>query len=140
MNFELCSTYPQKLIFPKNIKRNALFDSAKFRSYSRLPTVCWIHPQNKATLSRSSQPLTGIIGSISLADQLLVASLNAHKAEESNGSEVSHSCYIQNDPQSTINKSGAMSYISFMGEKNKSINHSSSKFYILDCRSKWQQI
>eukprot|EP01124_Arcella_intermedia_P011204 TRINITY_DN17638_c0_g1_i2.p1 TRINITY_DN17638_c0_g1~~TRINITY_DN17638_c0_g1_i2.p1 ORF type:complete len:738 (-),score=162.99 TRINITY_DN17638_c0_g1_i2:120-2333(-) len=74
-NYSLCTSYPKLLVFPKEVTEEMIKESAKFRSGGRLPTICWVHPKNKATLSRCSQPMTGLSGYASQSDQQLVQCL-----------------------------------------------------------------
>jgi len=61
-SYELCASYPKDLIFPASLEQSAIKESASFRSFNRVPTISWVHPKHKATISRCSQPLTGLSG------------------------------------------------------------------------------
>jgi myotubularin-related protein 1/2 len=74
-NYELCPSYPRELLFPTCLDPPVIKESALFRSFNRLPTVCWVHPINKATVSRCSQPLTGLSGHGCKGDEAVVISL-----------------------------------------------------------------
>ncbi len=60
--YELCDTYPQALCFPESLSDEDVRLAALQRSKARLPVLVWIHPVNKAALTRSSQPMTGVSG------------------------------------------------------------------------------
>ncbi|RYE83115.1 MAG: hypothetical protein EOO65_04455 [Methanosarcinales archaeon] len=73
--FGLCDTYPATLAFPDSVTDDTLAAAAAFRARARLPTLCWIHPQLKTSLWRSSQPAVGIVGSTSAADEVLLGEI-----------------------------------------------------------------
>lgn len=70
-NFELCSTYPKVLMFPAGLSPDDITGVSKFRSKQRLPSLSWIHPENKAAIVRCAQPLVGLTGKKSEADEKL---------------------------------------------------------------------
>eukprot|EP01125_Pyxidicula_operculata_P007107 TRINITY_DN241_c0_g1_i2.p1 TRINITY_DN241_c0_g1~~TRINITY_DN241_c0_g1_i2.p1 ORF type:complete len:496 (+),score=53.55 TRINITY_DN241_c0_g1_i2:43-1530(+) len=76
-SFELCETYPQQLVFPKNLDDGVIRQSAAFRSKRRLPIITWINKNNKSSISRCSQPMIGIslFGKESMGDETLIKSL-----------------------------------------------------------------
>lgn len=69
--FELCSTYPKVLLFPKTMEDSDIKEVSKFRSKQRLPSLSWLHPENRAAIVRCAQPLVGITGKKSEADEKL---------------------------------------------------------------------
>ena len=73
-NYELCSTYPNILVFPKVIAsdKEFLFEAAKFRSKNRMPVLCWFDKSSNASIIRCSQPLVGLVGSRSTKDEELI--------------------------------------------------------------------
>eukprot|EP01129_Flabellula_baltica_P006767 TRINITY_DN2573_c0_g2_i4.p1 TRINITY_DN2573_c0_g2~~TRINITY_DN2573_c0_g2_i4.p1 ORF type:complete len:542 (-),score=81.81 TRINITY_DN2573_c0_g2_i4:1270-2895(-) len=77
-NFELCPTYPEFLILPRSTNPETLRECASFRRKNRFPAVTWCHPVNQATLSRCSQPRTGIRGHSNTSDEIVVAALSKH--------------------------------------------------------------
>ncbi|MDP2437146.1 MAG: myotubularin family protein [archaeon] len=72
--YELCDTYPNKIIVPEEITDQQLADAAKFRSKGRIPILSYYHP-NTATITRCSQPMPGLTGAASPADQALLESI-----------------------------------------------------------------
>lgn len=77
-DYTLCPTYPRKILCPALLHEEWIRDSASFRSGSRFPAVCWVHPVTKVTLSRCSQPLGGmsnLFGHKSQSDEPMVTSL-----------------------------------------------------------------
>lgn len=58
--FDMCSTYPRKIVIPASITDKQLQDVCEFRCRARIPAVVWRHPVHNATLSRCAQPLVGI--------------------------------------------------------------------------------
>lgn len=73
--YEICDSYPQILVVPSAITDEEIQTIANFRSKGRIPTVTWIHPRSHATLSRCSQPLSGINRKRNEADERLLRSL-----------------------------------------------------------------
>ncbi|KAF2896064.1 hypothetical protein ILUMI_10108 [Ignelater luminosus] len=57
-DYELCDTYPKYLYVPTTASTTVLMGSSRFRSKGRLPVLSYLH-QNKASISRCSQPLSG---------------------------------------------------------------------------------
>ena len=70
-SFELCATYPQVLLFPEVTTDEEISEVAKFRSKQRLPSFSWVHPANGAAIVRCAQPLVGLTGKKSEADEKL---------------------------------------------------------------------
>jgi len=71
--YRLCDTYPEILALPSMIKPEELSEVAKFRSRGRIPILSWIHPQSLATITRCSQPLTGMAGKRSREDEKMIS-------------------------------------------------------------------
>ncbi|GBB98034.1 hypothetical protein RclHR1_03120019 [Rhizophagus clarus] len=73
-NYTLCPTYPCMLVVPYKISDTVLNHAAKFRSKSRIPTLSYLH-HNKATITRSSQPMVGIQKKRSIQDEKLIQAI-----------------------------------------------------------------
>ena len=69
--YELCETYPSKLIVPAASSDAMLIASARFRSKGRLPVLSYFHKKNWAVICRCSQPLSGF-SQRSLEDEQLL--------------------------------------------------------------------
>ena len=69
--YDLTETYPSAFIVPSQLSAEEITEAAAYRSRKRLPAVTWGAP-NGAVLARSSQPMSGITASRSLADKLLL--------------------------------------------------------------------
>jgi myotubularin-related protein 6/7/8 len=67
-DYKLCLTYPQYLFVPAKASQEVVEGSAKFRSKGRLPVLTYLH-KNGAALIRCAQPLVGIGGRRSTADE-----------------------------------------------------------------------
>eukprot|EP01062_Namystynia_karyoxenos_P056650 TRINITY_DN4757_c0_g1_i1.p1 TRINITY_DN4757_c0_g1~~TRINITY_DN4757_c0_g1_i1.p1 ORF type:complete len:823 (+),score=231.08 TRINITY_DN4757_c0_g1_i1:89-2470(+) len=65
-------TYPTRFAVPRRAPDSLVAECAKFRSRGRLPVVSWLHPATCALLSRAAQPLAGLGGKRSEADEQLV--------------------------------------------------------------------
>lgn len=85
--YGLCDTYPQILALPSGMQNEELFEVAKFRSRGRIPILSWIHPQSLATITRCSQPLTGMAGKRSRDDEKMISLIMDANAQ-------SHRIYI----------------------------------------------
>lgn len=67
--YELSETYPATLAVPADATDDLLLSVQSFRSRGRIPVLSWIHPNNKATITRASQPLVGLNGKRSKDDE-----------------------------------------------------------------------
>ncbi|KAJ1664098.1 phosphatidylinositol-3-phosphatase ymr1 [Coemansia sp. RSA 1813] len=74
--YQLCPTYPPLLVVPAKISDTTLTYAAKHRSKSRLPVLCYLHPNN-ASMTRSSQPMVGLKQARSVQDEKLVEAILA---------------------------------------------------------------
>ena len=80
-NYELADTYPKILAVPKAMSDDDLKEVAKFRSRARIPVLSWMHPDSQATITRCSQPLVGVSGKRSAADEKMVNQIMDANAE-----------------------------------------------------------
>jgi len=44
-DYKLVPTYPSMLVLPAQLAHSVVYGSAEFRTKSRLPALCWKHPQ-----------------------------------------------------------------------------------------------
>lgn len=72
VDFKLCDTYPRYLVFPSQVSVDELLQTAAFRSKGRVPVITWKHAGTHATLSRCSQPITGMLRKRNKADEKLI--------------------------------------------------------------------
>ncbi|KAM5345510.1 hypothetical protein ACJ41O_011372 [Fusarium nematophilum] len=72
-DYSFCDTYPAFLVVPSKISDNVLKYAREFRSRNRIPALSYIHPVNNCTITRSSQPLSGITRKTNVQDEKLVA-------------------------------------------------------------------
>ena len=79
--YQLCPTYPQELYVPAAISDEDLQEVAKYRSKQRLPALSWLHPSSHAAIVRCAQPLVGVLGRKSEADERLFALIAAANPE-----------------------------------------------------------
>lgn len=56
---------------PEKTTDEELQEVARFRSKQRLPCLSWRHPTNQAVIVRCAQPLVGLTGKKSPADEKL---------------------------------------------------------------------
>jgi myotubularin-related protein 1/2 len=75
-DFRLSPSYPSRFVVPASVSAAELRTIADYRSSRRVPAVCWRHT-NGATLTRCSQPGTGLVMSRCAADEKLVRALIA---------------------------------------------------------------
>jgi len=73
-DFSLCPTYPKMLVVPKSIDDEVLRKVAEFRSRGRIPVLSYKHV-NQASITRSAQPMVGLTGSRSAADEGLLEAI-----------------------------------------------------------------
>ncbi|KAI8325751.1 phosphatases II [Martensiomyces pterosporus] len=74
--YQLCPTYPPVLVVPHKISDTTLTYAARYRSKCRLPVLCYLHP-NKASMTRSSQPMVGLKQARSVQDEKLIEAILA---------------------------------------------------------------
>ncbi|XP_071787047.1 phosphatidylinositol-3,5-bisphosphate 3-phosphatase MTMR8-like [Asterias amurensis] len=77
-NYEICDTYPKIMHVPVTASTPVLVGSARFRSRGRLPVLSYLHKDNKASMSRCSQPLAGFSARCLEDEQMLQAILNTN--------------------------------------------------------------
>jgi len=58
---ETCSSYPQRVIVPKEISDKEVVDCSKFRAKERFQVLTYYYKLNKASIWRSSQPKVNYI-------------------------------------------------------------------------------
>ncbi|ETO10195.1 myotubularin isoform 2 [Reticulomyxa filosa] len=75
VNYELCDTYPTLLLVPQGAKDDLLTAAASYRSRNRLPVITWANAQG-VTLSRCSQPTSGMVNRRNTEDEDLLALIN----------------------------------------------------------------
>lgn len=96
-NYEFCPTYPRILITPTRISDNTLLYSKKFRSKGRIPSLSYIHRKNLVSITRSSQPLSGLKPNRSIQDEKLVEAIANSNLIDSKPVRISNKdvrCYI----------------------------------------------
>ncbi|KAH8169564.1 myotubularin-like phosphatase domain-containing protein [Sarocladium implicatum] len=72
-DYSFCDTYPAVLCVPTSISDNVLKYARTFRSRNRIPALSYYHPVNGCTITRSSQPLSGVMRKTNIQDEKLVA-------------------------------------------------------------------
>ena len=71
-DYSLCKSYPERFVVPHAISDQQLQKVAHFRTQSRVPMLSWIH-RNGASISRCSQPKSGLVTSRCAEDELLLS-------------------------------------------------------------------
>ena len=82
--YSLSDSYPAVLAVPSSASEDDLRAVASFRSKGRIPVLSWIHPLSQAAIVRCSQPLVGVAGKRSQADEkyiqmIMDANAQSHK-------------------------------------------------------------
>lgn len=77
-DYELCDTYPKHLYVPASANTTILMGSSRFRSKGRLPVLSYLH-NNRASISRCSQPLSGFSARCLEDEQMLNHVLRTNK-------------------------------------------------------------
>lgn len=82
--YSLSDSYPAVLAVPSSASEDDLRAVAAFRSKGRIPVLSWIHPNSQAAIVRCSQPLVGVAGKKSAADEkyiqmIMDANAQSHK-------------------------------------------------------------
>ncbi|KAG0245551.1 protein-tyrosine phosphatase-like protein [Mortierella sp. GBAus27b] len=81
-SYSFSPTYPQVLVVPENISDTVLTHAAKHRSKARIPALSYLH-WNKASITRSSQPMVGLKQNRSIQDERLIECIFATNAPTS---------------------------------------------------------
>eukprot|EP01130_Rhizamoeba_saxonica_P011917 TRINITY_DN4975_c0_g1_i3.p1 TRINITY_DN4975_c0_g1~~TRINITY_DN4975_c0_g1_i3.p1 ORF type:complete len:737 (-),score=116.64 TRINITY_DN4975_c0_g1_i3:216-2426(-) len=133
-DFDVCHSYPQSLILPASVNLESICGSKEFRSKGRIPALCWIDNISGATISRCSQPLTGITGrNDSKLDQDLVARIFSSK-----GPNIGFKCGSSDDNVIKERKSNIKHRrLSQSVRLPRSNSCERNKNVIIDCRSVW---
>jgi myotubularin-related protein 1/2 len=71
-DFKLCPNYPRTFVVPSGMSAAELLKVSMFRSSARIPALCWVHPISGRTLSRCSQPRSGVLSSREKTDEKIV--------------------------------------------------------------------
>ena len=58
-SLQMCPSYPEVVFAPRSISDDVIAQSARFRQGGRFPVLSYYHRENKTSLLRSSQPMTG---------------------------------------------------------------------------------
>ncbi|CAJ0866332.1 3607_t:CDS:10 [Entrophospora sp. SA101] len=87
--YDFCPTYPHLLVFPSKISDTVLGYATRFRSKSRVPTLSYLHWSNKASITRSSQPMVGLKQNRSIQDEKLIEAIfQSNLPTSSNGRQI----------------------------------------------------
>lgn len=86
-NYEFADTYPRLLAIPAVVEakgRAFLEKVGEHRSRQRIPVLSWLHPTTQASITRCSQPLSGMTNKKCPEDewflkQIVMANANAHQ-------------------------------------------------------------
>uniref|UniRef100_A0A0N4Z9I5 Myotubularin phosphatase domain-containing protein n=1 Tax=Parastrongyloides trichosuri TaxID=131310 RepID=A0A0N4Z9I5_PARTI len=76
-NFNVCSTYPEKIIVPVGNGDDYIKISATFRAECRFPILAYYHPSTNASIIRCGQPLIGPTNRRCREDEVIVNSFLA---------------------------------------------------------------
>ncbi len=71
-NWQLVETYPQYFAVPRAMTDQELRACMAHRSKGRFPVVTYRHAANGAVMTRSAQPLVGLVQNASIADRKLL--------------------------------------------------------------------
>lgn len=77
-NYDVCATYPNILVVPKNIDDDIIIAAARFRDGGRFPVLSYRHSSGSVLL-RSSQPMVGSMKRCKEDERLLNAVLGPGK-------------------------------------------------------------
>jgi myotubularin-related protein 6/7/8 len=72
-DYAFSPTYPALIPVPSTISDNTLNYAGRHRSRVRIPVLTYLHPVNNCSITRSSQPMTGLRGNRSIQDEKLVS-------------------------------------------------------------------
>lgn len=81
--YDLIETYPAVLAVPAATSEEQLKAVAAFRSRGRIPVLSWLHKESQAAIVRCSQPLVGVSGRKSPADEKYIQMIMDANAQSS---------------------------------------------------------
>ncbi|KAF8937068.1 hypothetical protein BGZ47_009200 [Haplosporangium gracile] len=74
-SYTFSPTYPQLIVVPSKISDTVLQYAAKHRSKARIPALSYLHWNNMASITRSSQPMVGLKQNRSIQDEKLIEAI-----------------------------------------------------------------
>ncbi|KAG0099489.1 hypothetical protein BGZ93_007364 [Podila epicladia] len=74
-SFSFSPTYPHSIVVPTRISDTVLAYAAKHRSKARIPALSYLHWNNMASITRSSQPMVGLKQNRSIQDEKLIEAI-----------------------------------------------------------------
>eukprot|EP00026_Physarum_polycephalum_P003853 Phypoly_transcript_03869.p1 GENE.Phypoly_transcript_03869~~Phypoly_transcript_03869.p1 ORF type:complete len:754 (+),score=92.90 Phypoly_transcript_03869:56-2317(+) len=74
-DYSMCNSYPSRFVVPTSIMDEQLISVFAYRSRGRIPILCWSHPITGASISRSSQPNSGVLRTRSPEDEALLKAI-----------------------------------------------------------------
>jgi myotubularin-related protein 1/2 len=74
-DYSMCESYPSRFIVPVSISDEQLTPVFGYRSRGRIPILCWCHPITGASISRSSQPNSGVLRARCPEDEALLKAI-----------------------------------------------------------------
>ncbi|KAF9436646.1 hypothetical protein BGZ76_003372 [Entomortierella beljakovae] len=83
--FTFSPTYPQVLVVPSKISDAVLTYAAKHRSKARIPALSYLHWNNMASITRSSQPMVGLKQNRSIQDEKLIEAIFLTNVPQTSG-------------------------------------------------------
>ena len=121
-NFGFSPTYPAAFVVPSTIDDDTLVRAARFRTKGRIPAVVWRDQKTGATISRSSQPGSGLKFGRSREDERLVQHIWASSSQPyGNYSHVIVDCRPFKNAQANAMKGGGFENVSFYGMPDSSL-------------------
>lgn len=81
-------TYPALLVLPERASDAHMQAVGAFRSKARVPAMTWMHPANKTTLWRCSQPKVGMGGNTCAQDEQLISMIREANVYSKDGQHV----------------------------------------------------
>ena len=122
-DYRMCSSYPRKLVVPRQINDKEILQCASFRSEGRIPSLTWGAALHSGSIWRSSQPKVGLQGNQNSSDEKF---LNLMAEAASN---------IYGGGQHMLNPDFVMS-MSGSADFESNVNHNRALLKILDLRPK----
>lgn len=71
-----CNSYPSRFVVPNSISDEQLQAVFGYRSRGRIPILCWSHPITGASITRSSQPNSGVLRARCPEDEALLKAIS----------------------------------------------------------------
>lgn len=127
-------TYPAVIVVPSSVSDNVLKHGGSYRSKVRIPALSYLHPVNNCSITRSSQPMVGLMkNKRNPQDERLVAAIfsNSRPPASVPAPQSSSSVDLENSQEKIDMQSSKTTELAFEGQQKSAepatLNHHRSE-------------